>query len=1190
VNRGTIQGDTLSPLLFLVAIDPLLRWLQQGGRGYRCGSSPAEDQHTCAAIGYADDLTILTDDIAEVKTQVKKIELFSQWSSLRLSPQKCALTGILHKTGKVLHRADKQRNESPTDWERLQPILQDVLIDGHPVTLKRADEPIKYLGVLLTMTQSWDQQVDAVVADMNRNYELLNRTQLGQVHKQAIEESNILGSVKYAMDVLHLTETQMERIEDARARGIKKLLKLPNSTDGKFCRLPRHNGGCGFKQLAPIISQIAAEALVQDLNCPGPTGHLARHLLRYQMKEKKLTSLRGNTTAWLQGHSRQALSLHQAARAAENGLIIDWRGGADTVLTGDDLYDMVNTANGLLKRGTSAILLDNDILKPLWSVDIRFLKPLCDTSNTDCHLLKLSEFDEHFPGSGDDVKTAYMRLTRFMCAPVGSVDLDDVVFEDLPCAWRKLPNVLAGGLIVGDNTRTPAAQPESPGIANTDATSKTQRQLRTACMSLRPQRVTKCTESPDGARQITFEWLPTQRRSREELQSINACSFMAIDYPSSMELDNSRKCNLDRYGEDYGMATIDTCKFADVTWQDSTLSLEDAVRYWPQQVKAYFDRPDVASIPGGIPGLISTQWNVDLRAPKRSHCIGHCDANVRVHPEEVNPDRDIVPPDDGLPKVELTTSEPPEANIYTGSGHYVATTCQTGITDLMKLHQATAPETPSGEAALQDIITLYNRNRVKRTDNEKQMIEMSSHRWRLCPQLLSDIASACNTHFEWFSSPLDRNPAIPAYATDSAADAPFGALHNAYAHKWTGSGYFHPPHGQICAQKALRWAVSSTFESKPTFNIGVLVCPPGAKLKLIEHERVQVLLHLNHRQHEPPLTEPTWYTNMRMQYKMPKTWELRIIAVANDAGLSKYADSFALRGALRAAAAPHRYGWPDDIVQDLRSNPAPGSPMPITKAFQKAAPPPEPAAQAETTTSFEMPDQVLTHAPKHRFDDKDHHWYTDGSKSRNKKLTAAVVKGLEDSGADKNIRVTFPDDSHDLRLHTSVMAEHAALATAVREAPADQPITLFTDSLTSIWNIKGMLENPERYRNHKHQLALSEIAQTLRTKQISIRKVRAHSGIAGNELADGIAAGKVTCGQTETYEDNGEACRGLAWILYRNRSQQGTEGPQEWAVNDLTAHPLRVANAEYNDKQWHEGEDSHHRCHRQVVQSARGRN
>ena len=77
-GRGNIQGDIPSPVLFLISIEPLLRWLQSGGRGYRHKSliNTPEDGHTISNLAYADDLAAMTNSIANMKVQAQKVQTF----------------------------------------------------------------------------------------------------------------------------------------------------------------------------------------------------------------------------------------------------------------------------------------------------------------------------------------------------------------------------------------------------------------------------------------------------------------------------------------------------------------------------------------------------------------------------------------------------------------------------------------------------------------------------------------------------------------------------------------------------------------------------------------------------------------------------------------------------------------------------------------------------------------------------------------------------------------------------------------------------------------------------------------------------------------------------------------------------------------------------------------------------------
>jgi hypothetical protein len=94
IQRGTIQGDTLSPYLFIIFLEPLLRWLYQGQLGYTFRTSSI----TISSAAYADDLAVVFRNIKDIQTQIKKIDKFCTWAGMDLGITKCAITGCPNKS------------------------------------------------------------------------------------------------------------------------------------------------------------------------------------------------------------------------------------------------------------------------------------------------------------------------------------------------------------------------------------------------------------------------------------------------------------------------------------------------------------------------------------------------------------------------------------------------------------------------------------------------------------------------------------------------------------------------------------------------------------------------------------------------------------------------------------------------------------------------------------------------------------------------------------------------------------------------------------------------------------------------------------------------------------------------------------------------------------------------------------
>jgi len=351
VGRGTMQGDSLSPFLFDIYMEPLVRWLQQGGRGYeyKATRTDTEPGHTIGSAAYADDLQVLTGTTADLHIQMMKLTAFADWADLRVNHTKSFVTG--------LHHAEPMHEQQALVRE-----LGTVLVQGQPIRIHHPKDPFTYLGVELTMTLNWTHHKRKILRQLRESARQI-RLHPWATPKQKLYmiETCLRTKVTAFMQVVPYRPSDIELVDSILNTAYKHALGLPLSAPLAVTRENPANNGMGCHSIATEYHAINTRAIIDTLNDPSWKGQVATALLA--LAAKKYRGVEPHLCPQL---GEKTLKLRQAASAwATQGLTLARRSTAEQLLPG--LSEQMQTLTALMHARPTTRPPDPSVL--VWMID-----------------------------------------------------------------------------------------------------------------------------------------------------------------------------------------------------------------------------------------------------------------------------------------------------------------------------------------------------------------------------------------------------------------------------------------------------------------------------------------------------------------------------------------------------------------------------------------------------------------------------------------------------------------------------------------------------------------------------------------------------------------------------------------------------------------------------------------------------
>ena len=194
IKRGIFQGDSLSPLLFVMIMAPLSMILNAEAMGFKFGNAGKRVNH----LLFMDDLKLYASSQKELDSLVRVVESYSRDIGMEFGMDKCAV--LLMKDGK---QVESEGVELPSGE-----VMKDVDENGY-----------KYLGVLQAEKVKNREMKEKVRVEYLRRVKLLAKSELYAGNMVKGINAWAIGVVRYSAGILDWTKEDLKQM-DVKTRKI----------------------------------------------------------------------------------------------------------------------------------------------------------------------------------------------------------------------------------------------------------------------------------------------------------------------------------------------------------------------------------------------------------------------------------------------------------------------------------------------------------------------------------------------------------------------------------------------------------------------------------------------------------------------------------------------------------------------------------------------------------------------------------------------------------------------------------------------------------------------------------------------------------------------------------------------------------------------------------------------------------